>query len=81
MGRKLFYSPFGRTYALQHIESQHVIHSSEKPLDHILTKNILALSSARPDYNQAFMQELVVPMYFKKYVIGPEMNEKSYLEC
>jgi len=41
----------------------------------------LGLASARPDYNQAFMQELVVPMYFKKYVIGPEMNEKSYLEC
>jgi len=27
------------------------------------------------------MQEFVVPMYFKKYIIGPEQNLLSYLEC
>jgi hypothetical protein len=27
------------------------------------------------------MQEQVLPMYFKKYVISPELNETSYLEC
>jgi hypothetical protein len=41
----------------------------------------IGLVSARPDYSQAFMQEQVLPMYFKKNLITPDFYSKSYLEC
>ena len=69
---------------MQHVVSHHAILRSDKGTeisDYLLTENLLALISARPDYNQAFMQEQVLPMFFKKYVITPELNETSYLEC
>jgi len=69
---------------MQHIVSNHTLLSSDKRTeisDYLLTDNLFGLVSARPDYNQAFMQEQVLPIYFKKYVITPELNETSYLEC
>jgi hypothetical protein len=55
---------------MQHIVSNHnTLLSSDKRTeisDYLLTENLFALASARPDYNQAFMQEQVLPMYFKK---------------
>jgi hypothetical protein len=69
---------------MQHIVSTHTLLSSDKRTeisDYLLTENLFALVSARPDYNQAFVQEQVLPMYFKKYAITPELNETSYLEC
>jgi hypothetical protein len=69
---------------MQLIVSNHTLLSSDTRTefsDYLLTDNLFALVSARPDYNQAFMQEQVLPMYFKKYVISPELNETSYSEC
>jgi hypothetical protein len=45
-----------------------------------LDQRLLALT-AHPDYNQAFMQELVVSDYFKHGHISPDMNYKSYKNC
>jgi hypothetical protein len=54
---------------MQHIVSNHTLQSSDMRTEIsecLLTENLFALVSARPDYNQAFMQEHVLPMYFKK---------------
>ena len=36
---------------------------------------------AHPEYNRAFMQEAVIAEYFKKRMINPEFNYKSYLQA
>ena len=87
LGRKQLKLPFidsSTIFSMQHIVSNNTLLSSDKGTeisDYLLTDNLFALVSARPETNQAFMQEQVLTMYFKKYVISPELNEKSYLEC
>lgn len=81
---KLLFIDSSNTLSMQYVGSNHTLLNSDKGTvisDYLLTDNLFALVSARPDNNQAFMQEQVLPMYFKKYVITPELNEKSYLEC
>ena len=87
LGRKQLKLPFidpSTIFSMQLVVSNHSLLSADNRTefsDYLLTDNLFALVSARPDYNQAFMQEQVLPMYFKKYIITPELNEKSYLEC
>ncbi|TNV85196.1 hypothetical protein FGO68_gene4837 [Halteria grandinella] len=80
----------GNYYPLQHV-------MSSKKLQELSTANILVFSekegilvfssekilafAGHPDYNQAFMQELVISDYFKRYHIDPEMNEISHLKA
>ncbi len=45
-----------------------------------LDQRLLGMT-AHPEYNQAFMQELVISDYFKNDYITPDMNYESYKNC
>jgi hypothetical protein len=63
LGRKKLKLPFiesSNYLTMQHIISTQTLLNSDKRTeisDYLLTENLFALVSARPDYNQAFMQE------------------------
>jgi hypothetical protein len=63
LGRKQLKIPFiesSYNLMMQHIVSTQTLLSSDKRTeisDYLLTENLFTLVSARPDYNQAFMQE------------------------